>query len=412
MPYSGASDTGLPSNVKKMSSDKRAQWVEVFNSSLKAGDDEATAFAKANSVAGRHKEAEYDPTTGLVTWADTAPTIKQKLWYNEGETVESEMSTIYKALQSIAKALGIGDTTKEVVLKADGNIIEVERQPILFVKTVDGTLRFFTSFTNCFKDIHGEVITQAAHKDYVFWATNKEQYPDLQLWHAGPQSKFGKVDWLDYSDGFVLASGVIDADKEYIVEALEKENVKVSHGFYGVSNAAKEIVAYRTFEISVLPAANAANQYTSFNIAKDTQMPFSPTKKAWLKTVANMTDEAIAAWETNLASMSENLKALGIEYKEVIEDNIGAEVANYAKALSDVVESVKQLKSQTELSTVAIAELETKLAAGVASQVESAILAKIAQTPNGFTATQSKDNVVTKEKAENDFSWFTELVTK
>jgi hypothetical protein len=409
MPYSGASDTSLPEHVKKMSAGMRAQWVEVFNSSMKAGHDEGTAMAMANGVANKRKEAEYDPVTGVIIWADGAPTIKQKLWYNEEEpitqAVESEMSTVKKALQSIAKALGVGDTTKEVVLKANNN-------NILFVKTSDGALRFFTSFTNCFKDLQGEVITQAAHKDYVFWATNKEQYPDLWLWHSGPQSKFGKVDWLDYSDGFVLASGVIDADKEHIAAAIEKEVVKVSHGFYGVSNVAKEIVAYRTFEISILPAANAANPYTSFNIAKDTQMPFSPTKKAWLKTVANMTDEAITTWETNLASMSESLKALGIEYKETIEDSIGAEVANYAKVLLALVESVKSLSDQVKVQSVATTELEAKLAAGVASQVESAILAKIAQAPTGFTATQSKDNIVAKEKAENDFSWFAALVSK
>ena len=444
MPYDGPSDSSLPDYIKKLPKSKRAQWVEVFNSAMQQHHDESKAFAMANGVVKGSKslitdwydvdsrqlsqqEAEYtpygadseggcancrwfvSPDACLLVWGDISPTGKSKLWYNAHSPVVSqsvepvpivkpemkEVGPVKKALQSVAKALGFG--TKET-------------SPILFTKTSDGKLRFFTSFTNCFKDLHGEVITSVAHKDYVYWATQHNTYPELQLWHSGPQSKFGQVDWLDYSDGFVLASGIIDADKEYIAEALQKENVKVSHGFYGLSNGAKEIMAYRTFEISVLPAIKAANPYTDFNIAKETVMPFSPEKKGWLKTVANMTDEAIGEWEANLTKMSENLKALGIEYKEATGDSIGAEVASYAKTMEAVVGMMTQLKSTVEQNAEAINQLQSTLTKGISEQVESTILAKIAQTPNGFKATESDNNIVSKEKQTKDYSWLLDAI--
>ena len=49
MPYTVDSDN-LPSNVKKMDTKKKHQWVAVFNSSLDAGDDESTAFKKARRL--------------------------------------------------------------------------------------------------------------------------------------------------------------------------------------------------------------------------------------------------------------------------------------------------------------------------------------------------------------------------
>lgn len=460
MPYSGASDESLPDNVKKMSLGKRKQWVEVFNSSIAAGDDEGTAFAKANGVAKKKAliedwydldsrqlsmvDAEYShygasseggcascrwfvsPNSCLLVWGDVSPTGKCKLWYDgasmmaEPEMMEKEAHPLRKLLQSIAKALHLNEDgsepdpspLSEVAAPEPASAEQPPVRPIMFVKTSDGRTRFFTSFTNAFKDLHGEIITQAAHKDYVFWATQKQQYPELQLWHCGPQSKFGQVDWLDYTDGFVVASGLIDADKEYIADALKEADVKVSHGFYGVSNDAKEIVAYRTFEVSVLPADNAANPYTSFNIAKEFDMGFNPVKREWLKTVANMSDDAIAAWESKLVDMKKSLEQLGIEYKEVAEDSIGAEIASYASAVASVAEAVLALKQATEKQATDIEAVKAELSKTISEQVESTILAKIAKAPQATPPSQSEANVTTKEAVKDTHSWFADFVTK
>src|SRR3990167_2529388 len=59
MPYSGASDPSLPSNVKKMPAKRRRQWVSIFNSTMQSctGDDcEAKAFRIANGVLKRQSK--------------------------------------------------------------------------------------------------------------------------------------------------------------------------------------------------------------------------------------------------------------------------------------------------------------------------------------------------------------------
>ena len=59
MPYSGASDPNLPSNVKKMPSKRRRQWVSIFNRTMASctGDDcEAKAFRIANGVLKRQSK--------------------------------------------------------------------------------------------------------------------------------------------------------------------------------------------------------------------------------------------------------------------------------------------------------------------------------------------------------------------
>ena len=59
MPYSGVSDPNLPSNVKKMPSKRRRQWVSIFNRTMASctGDDcEAKAFRIANGVLKRQSK--------------------------------------------------------------------------------------------------------------------------------------------------------------------------------------------------------------------------------------------------------------------------------------------------------------------------------------------------------------------
>ncbi|MEK0326803.1 MAG: hypothetical protein QQN63_13975, partial [Nitrosopumilus sp.] len=57
MPFSGPGDPSLPPHVKKLSPNKRSQWVHVFNSALRkcnkegGSNCEGIAMKKANGVA-------------------------------------------------------------------------------------------------------------------------------------------------------------------------------------------------------------------------------------------------------------------------------------------------------------------------------------------------------------------------
>src|SRR3972149_8585138 len=65
MPYSGADDPSLPSNVQKMPAAKRRQWIAIFNNTMSdcEGDDcEGKAFRIANGVLKkRRKDMEEIP---------------------------------------------------------------------------------------------------------------------------------------------------------------------------------------------------------------------------------------------------------------------------------------------------------------------------------------------------------------
>lgn len=284
---------------------------------------------------------------------------------------------------------------------------------------VDGQLRFLTTFSNCFKDAHSEIISAAAHQEYVEWVNKTKQYPQLWLWHSGPQSKWGQVDFVDYVDGFVVASGLIDAGKEYIAKALEREEVKVSHGFYGLMTKDNTFAKYRTFEISPLPANRAANNWTDFNIQGQggKEMPFSEERRKWLKDVAKYSDEKLNEMEASLSKLGENLKAAGLEWKGDDSD----ELVGVTKGLTDVLTQLVEYKTKQDTILAEIegfkaklAEFDTKVTDATKSledKVAEAFRPTNSPTDAGYKASESKTNIVEGEKQKEDLKWFEEIVS-
>lgn len=465
MPYSGASDPDLPANVKKMPASKRSQWVEVFNSSIKAGDDESTAFAKANGVAKKKALDLYDdewnskqldpwsakyvpfsttagegcanchwfssPDGCWLVWGDISPTGYCKLWMENAYL--AAMADMEASLPEV-KSMGIVDRIKALLKwhkegapsaeptgpgEAPAPMSPAVQSSMQFNSMPDGRLRWFTTFTNVFKDRQGEIITEEAHREYVNWANETKSYPDLHLWHAGPESKWGQADFVDFVDGFVVASGLVDEGKEYIAKALEGQEVTTSHGFHAL--AVKNVIhRYRTFEISPLPAWAAANSWTDFQVGlKEAEMPFSDARRQWLKTTAGKTDEQITEWEQKLAGLSEALKAQGIEWKSEETPDIFGEFPTIIKSITDLVGVVAEVKTAlvkaneaAEAQAAKITELEAKVTQANKSldeRVEQAFTAAITKAP-GFKATETESNVVDKKDPKS--GWFEDVVLK
>lgn len=232
----------------------------------------------------------------------------------------------------------------------------------------DGRSRFYTAWSNNFMDREGEIFTKAAHKEFVDWATETENYPELWLWHTAGTA-FGQVDWLDATDdGFVHASGLIHAGKEALAEQLAQEECGVSHGFFGLQ-AANLIHWYRSYELSVLPLANAAVWTTSFNLlnsGKATEMGFTPQKKEFFKNLG-IDDAQISAWEKQTEGLAESLKSMGLESKaadlgvdvpppptpeEKAENNFRLETTKTLMAIQETMAAlageVKEIKEKTK----------------------------------------------------------------
>lgn len=286
-------------------------------------------------------------------------------------------------------------------------------------KQKDGRTRFYTAWSNNFKDREGEIFTKAAHKEFVDWATENSEYPELWIWHT-KGSEFGQVDWLDATDdGFVHASGLIHAGKEALAEQLAKEESGVSHGFFGLQQG-NVIHMYRSYEISVLPLTNAAVWTTSFNLmnagkATD-EMGFTPQKKEYFKNLG-IDDATVAQWEKQTEGLADSLKGLGLESKAA---DMGIDVppppTAEAKAQTEFqVETTKTLMAlQETLGTLAGAVKEIQDKTKDIKSGDAVIAAAMTPQATGAVtqASKSTDNVVAQgaPEAQGNLDFFKNTV--
>lgn len=301
--------------------------------------------------------------------------------------------------------------------------------------------RVFAVYSNMFKDKHKQIITDAAHKEYVSWLDAGGIKPEYHLWHAGPLSKFGTVDFVDYVDGFTISSGLVDQGKEHIAEALQDKELRVSHGFYGLKGKDECYHLYRTFEISPLPVGAESNTWTALDLAyRENLMPFTDAKKKWLKEVGGVSDDDITRMEATTKSLSDNLKALGIEYKEegVVEptpETVAAAPVQVAasqgvdlvaltngmeamtKAIGDLAGVVASIKTGLDSVTKEVGDVKTAQAKGVTEAAGDLNLARVAAAvggAGGFQASNNPATVVNKEAGgagvpTADEDWFDKI---
>lgn len=298
--------------------------------------------------------------------------------------------------------------------------------------------RIFAVYSNMFRDKHQQIITDKAHKEYVSWLDNGGVKPEYHLWHAGPLSKFGTVDFVDYVDGFTISSGLVDKGKESIAEALQDKELRVSHGFYGLKGKDECYHLYRTFEISPLPVGAESNSWTALDLAyRENLMPFTDAKKQWLKDVAGVTDADIKQMEQTTKALSDNLKALGISYKEdgVVEptqETVAAAPVQVAaaqgidltalannmsamtKAVGDLAGVVAGIKTSLDTVTKEVGEVKTAHNTSIEQAAGNLNLARVAGAVQGggFQASRSEASVVKKEDGAPtaDEDWFDRIV--
>lgn len=317
--------------------------------------------------------------------AAATPEVRAGVYRPEG--------TFSKVARAFAAAVGIKPT-----VTTEGFVVTKDvRQP--------ERMRWFATYSNAFEDRDGELVTEAAHKEYVAWVNESKVYPELWLWHA-KGTRFGEADWVDFSDGFAHASGLVDAGKEPIVSFLANKELGVSHGFFSAQDG-KYINKYRSFEISVLPQHRAAGWATNFNVVgKETQlMAFSAEQRKFL--VDAMGEEAVKQLETNTHQVGEQLKQMGIEYKE--REEAQAQDAN-AAAFKAIGEAMTQLTQQVASLAGAVATIQTKQTEQskpteekVDEAVEDAFISRLEkalQAGGVKRPTESDSNVVPDEKTK------------
>lgn len=150
----------------------------------------------------------------------------------------------------------------------------VQKGTVGLYKGADGLLYWAGVPTNKYIDREGDIIADAAHREFVkSLKDGTTEYPDLYLWHI--PVAVGKANWVDYDErGFLVAGGTVYKQYQGLVENLvnnSDSDAAMSHlvpaGKYE-RNAEGTITKYRSIEFSLLPSDNAANQLTAFTTKK------------------------------------------------------------------------------------------------------------------------------------------------
>lgn len=157
-------------------------------------------------------------------------------------------------------------------LREDSVIKDVEGAFTLTKSKENGKLFWYGTFTNKYKDRHGEIISQQAHKEY---AQNINSglipKPPLVFWHI-PKA-LGSTDFVEFLDeGFVAVGGFIYPEYEELILNISKsaaergEQLGMSHHSKGLINNEKVISFYYSDEITFLPLDEAANSLTAMTV--------------------------------------------------------------------------------------------------------------------------------------------------
>lgn len=197
-----------------------------------------------------------------------------------------------------------------------------ERDKSTFLKSADGTLWFLGIYSNKFKDVEGDILSERAHREFAEWANRNNFHPQLTLLHLprmpnwfwqeaykalGQQPakmnellrevykdySIGEVERVIPLDGFIAVVARIKPEAAPIAEKLSAlPNLGMSHGFIVLdfhvydkgSGASDGIVVdrYRTYEVSILPQARAANKFTLPIFVRSSDMAMSEQDKRWL----------------------------------------------------------------------------------------------------------------------------------
>lgn len=222
------------------------------------------------------------------------------------------------------------------------SVKEKQDEDFAFWKDIStGLTRWFSIYSNNFRDNDrpSQIISEQSQLTYVELVDGGVvDYPELWMWHT-KGTAWGKADWVGYSNGFAMASGLVYPGFEYVADNLAKrKDMRVSHGMYKellVFDPRDEstILFHVTFEISPLPdwaAANALTGFVTFDegeiMTKQKGLP--EVKRGLLAEV--MGEEFVAALEGNLEKANGLATAAGIESKEATaEEGVDSEIAEF-----------------------------------------------------------------------------------
>jgi len=308
---------------------------------------------------------------------------------------------VTKTIQSAAELLGV-----DAPLDKEANAVQIE-------KDANGDWRAVMWVSNKFIDRDKDIICEAAHKEYVEWVNaNKEFMPASLSWHTPETVKESNVDYLDYIDGFLVASvKLTEKEATTLLELGKKVHLGMSHGSFVMErdpNDRRIITKYRMFEVSDLPLKNAANPFTDFEtISKEVGMD----KLEYLTKILGADKAKTFIEKIGLAKQA--LEDAQIESKEVTEETPAVETTVVEDTQSDLIakvlkeldiESLNEFVSNAQEAMEKISVLEDLVKELTGNQEEK--LAELIEPPitkkmAWSRPSESKKNIINKGD-END----------
>lgn len=300
--------------------------------------------------------------------------------FSEKTLMIQTAAEVYKMkLTDIEKEKSFVERLKEIFTQKK----EMPDSQLSVIVTKDGEHRWFGHYTNNYKDREGEIITEEAHKEFVaYLKANPNRMPSFRIWHIPGTDRKKDADYVEYFDGFMIASGPLTKEEaEQLEKAIAYDNGQtgMSHGMIVLQRDTKNpnlITKYRTFEISDLPLANAANGFTGVNL-KEVKM----SKEKFDRLVTTIGEEAAKKVVDQIGDNKEVLAELGVESKEedvaVVEEEsaeeVEAEEVEEAEAEeAEAEEPAEEDKQVKELAIKIVKELKLEtLAEILAGQKES-----------------------------------------
>lgn len=341
-------------------------WIDKIRSTLKQGRpfktvDGTRLFASDfASVGDAGKPGTWKLPLGKSSGSPDAGRIRDAITAMQpggfrGQRVRltAPKTTVVRRISGAINRLSADAEAKKRLRTRLSKVKSAENSGFRIFKDTEGSWRWFGWATNKWRDrdshadpIHGgEILTEAAHKDYIAWVDKQptRRMPQLWPWHVQEAAHESKADWLDYADGFVCASGPLsEAEAKAITRVADEYDLGMSHGFYALDRDEENghILKYRTFEMSYLPLENTANPWTDFvTIEKEVEsMSFSDSKRRMLALLAG--EEFAEEVEQETTAKAEMLEAAGVDSKET-EAPAGDEDAEEAEVAEEAAEDAE-----------------------------------------------------------------------
>jgi cation transport regulator ChaB len=326
MPYSGADDENLPSNVQELPKKDREQWVEVFNSAYASciadggseSECETSAFKQANGVVKEEVQSlftdMFEKLRSLATrmgftkeraisMPDVYNQVSSQLWEQEDWAwlvdVFMEESSLFAILAIEGKLyranISVDTSTNTATLSERSTWFEVMQefmpvsQSLRIHRQADNTYRWFLLAGTTVLNRNGSIDSSELFDSMIAKCESGEPYPYLTFFHIGEKMQMGMTDYLARDGVALIASGTFDDSKIALamIQAYEADpeywgsSICFWVNEYHMEEIAKDVkVPVYTdgsfVEISILPEESACALFTTLRSTKEVKRMSNP----------------------------------------------------------------------------------------------------------------------------------------